>query len=140
MSEEITLQKIFDLAWQAFIIEDKPPSYGKNPLSGDWQCLYEDEYGNSCAVGLAIPKGHPARKFGGSLWYLVQAHQCLFDVKMRSLSYDDSITFQTSLHDKFVGVDGMWMITKEERMNRYIEVAEIFGLTIPAAKPKGEPI
>lgn len=140
MSEKITLQKIFDLAWQAFIIEDRPPAYGRiaedDPAQG---CLYDDGKGNKCAVGLALPTNGECNKYIGSFGHLVEEHPELFDHSVLQVSFNALNSFQKRLHDNFVcrwGPDkGTWLFNKEERMEFYLKVAEDYKLTIPAARP-----
>ncbi len=134
MSDKITLQKIFDLAWQAFIIEDQPPSLG------NIACLYEDSRGNRCAVGLALPKSHNALLFKGGFEALVDAWPELFDEHIQALAKSDIADplnkLQSRLHDKWVNLDdGGWKGNKQDRMNEYLKVTEDYNLTIPAARP-----
>jgi hypothetical protein len=134
MSDRITLQKIFDLAWQAFIIEDRPPSCGRIA------CLYQDAYGNRCAVGLALPNYHNALMHEGGFECLVDEYPELFDeqvLKLVSLRFGGPLNkFQSRLHDHWVDIKTReWKGTKQERMEDYLKVAEEFNLTIPAARP-----
>lgn len=140
MSEKITLQKIFDLAWQAFIIEDRPPAYGIiDEKVGAQGCLYDDGNGNKCAVGLALPADGKCNKYIDSFGYLVEEYPELFDQSVLQVSFNVLNSFQKRLHDNFVcqrGPDkGTWLLSKEERMESYLKVAEDYKLTIPAARP-----
>lgn len=45
----ITNQEIFDVAWQAFVVEGRPASTMEN---GD--CMYRGPAGQRCAIGLCI--------------------------------------------------------------------------------------
>lgn len=62
--KRITFQDIFDAAWQAFIVEDRPPGVTKD-AAGYTACRYLTDDGRKCAVGLVIPDGHPAQKHSG---------------------------------------------------------------------------
>lgn len=142
MSDKITLQKIFDLAWQEFIIEGKPPSYGVGP-GGIKNCQYRDSNGNKCAVGLALPDDI---EYCGDFHDLVE-----FTISEGRDIFDSSITeavhtpqcrlneFQHRLHDKWVRAtgefEGQWGKSLQERMDEYLKVAEEYGLTIPPARP-----
>jgi hypothetical protein len=134
MSDKITLQKIFDLAWQAFIIEDKPPSCGRIA------CLYQDAYGNRCAVGLSLPNYHNALMYEGGFEGLVDGYPELFDEQIQELAnliFKGSLNkFQARLHDHWVDIETReWKGTKQERMEDYLKIAEELKLTIPAARP-----
>jgi hypothetical protein len=130
MSDKITLQKIFDLAWQAFIIEDKPPSF----IVGSG-CKYDDGKGNRCAVGLALPE-HFDFLYNGVFANLINKwpdmfHESVFDNEATKLN-----NFQKRLHDILVNpYDGSWRYSNKERMEYYLLLAEDYNLTIPAARP-----
>ena len=142
---KITLQDIFNAAWQAFIVEDKQPSYifSDDVYTG---CAYDDGNGNCCAVGLVLPPDHPSRQFFGNFTALVKEYPELFDnsiLEMQSStekSFFGSLDeFQIDLHDNLVQKNHRtktvtWGFTKEEREKRYRNVALRFNLTIP-----GEP-
>lgn len=48
MGSRITLKKLFDASWQAFVVEERPWS-----MDGD-ECVYRDYSGNRCAIGLCL--------------------------------------------------------------------------------------
>jgi hypothetical protein len=125
MSEKITFQLIFDKAWQAFIIEDKPPAVN---LFGS--CVYDDGKGNCCAIGLVLPEGHNSRRGSVRFCTLVYMYPELFDKEVIATSSIRLNSFQKRLHDGLVSF-GSWAYTKEERKQRYIQVAKDYNLTIP---------
>lgn len=125
MSEKITFQQIFDKAWQAFIVEDKLPAVNE---SGN--CVYEDSDGNCCAIGLVLPEGHISRRLTGDFYSLVAEYPDLFADDIRKAGYFDLANFQRRLHDHLIK-DAEWAIPKEERKQRYIQVAKDYNLTIP---------
>lgn len=135
----INLQKIFDTAWQAFIIERKPPA------QDGYVCKYKTEDGRRCAIGLSIPDGHSYEKlemsFGDLLYHeyeLIQRNSCdelLFDYALVELSIDASIRFeldefQSLLHDRFAK-NGEWIVSQEQMKASYIFLAKKWKLTIP---------
>lgn len=120
----ITLQKIFDAAWQAFIAEEKPPA----KINGE--CRYLTSDGRKCAVGLCIPDGHSAQNSSRTFGYLVELAPSLFDASVRSVGSERLDRFQRELHDNIAGDDG-WLLTPDEMRNRYILIAEEYGLTVP---------
>lgn len=137
---EITLQDIFDKAWQAFIVENKLPALMIHEDKGYVLCCYDDGNGNSCAVGLALPKDHPARKRTTSFASMVYAYPELFARSVTSytwtiLGYETLDNFQRDLHDGMVDYDTMnWseeFQDVENRKNRYLEVAKEFNLKVP---------
>lgn len=132
MSEKITLQKIFDLAWEHFIVGDGKPAY-----DGWTGCSYETRDGRKCAVGLALPP-HPEDPEGedceyeGSFGSVASKYPELFDERILRLSYNRLVEFQVSLHDRFVdSTNGEWNCPKEDRKASYLRVAEEFGLIVP---------
>ena len=125
MSKRITFQKIFDKAWQAFIVEDKPPAMNENG-----RCFYEDDFGNCCAVGLALPEGHESRKYIGSFGNLMHKYPELFAQEILDTPGDTLVGFQQRLHDH-LAVKGSWFYSKEYRKQKYIELAEAFHLKVP---------
>lgn len=130
---KITLQHIFNLAWKEFIVnEGKPSTRGQTDT-----CMYLNDEGRKCAVGLALPDGHPAHKSKYSFPNLVINYPELFDksiieldmggsIEMRSLKY-----FQYDLHDRLIDGDGNWKYSLDERKEKYINVAKTYGLVVP---------
>lgn len=122
--KKITLQDIFNKAWEHFIVGDGKPAWSTE----ENRCMYLDEYGNKCAVGLCIPDGHPAQKKAAGLRPLLIEYPELFDIKESELANN----FQNKLHDDLIDCCGAWIYDKQEMRNKYIQVAEQYGLTIPA--------
>ena len=125
MSEKITFQMIFDRAWQAFIIEDKPPALG-----AVGNCVYENDQGDCCAIGLSLPANHPSRTRLCSFDELVAEYPELFADEILKANAARLIEFQCNLHDYLVTAN-TWCCDKAEREQRYREVADAYKLTIP---------
>lgn len=124
----ITLQQIFNAAWQAFIVENKPPAY--NIRNG--ACCYLTEDGRKCAVGLVLPDGHEAQRYGCAFNGLVNVHPTLFDTNIRRMDMQDLNNFQCELHDGLICDEtGEWNKTLEERKEWYRGVAAKYNLTVP---------
>jgi len=146
VSEKITLQKIFDLAWEHFIVGD-----GK-PAVEDGNCRYLTSDGRKCAIGLSLPDGHES-----------QSHQLFFDDLVKQfpklfklgnkIDFSNPKTslnkFQYRLHDSLINAETFeWSYSKEFRMGIYIKVANDYGLKVPGTeastkkrgRPKKEPI
>lgn len=62
----MTLQEYFDKTVK-HLAEQKTASVGST------SCMYEDEAGRRCAVGVHIPDGHPGLKFEGDIYELLAA-------------------------------------------------------------------
>lgn len=133
MSKKITLQDIFNAAWQAFIIEDKQPA------TEGGACRYLTSDNRKCAVGLCIPDGHYLQNKQMSFSALLDYDRrsdpdiLLFDDQLYILN-DESIdklnNFQAKLHDHLC-INDTWTYDKEERKNIYKKVAKDYNLTIP---------
>ena len=130
--EKISLQKIFNLAWEHFIVRDEPPAVYNGA------CMYLTRDGRKCAVGLALPDGHPSQKFECSFAHLVEGHPELFDESVKRMTrlrtrlrLDE---FQRRLHDSMsdrVSDNAGWCYTLDERKEEYLAVAKDYGLTVP---------
>ena len=135
MTKKISLQDIFDAAWQAFIVEDRPPAVGTGG-----ECKYLTDDGRKCAVGLVLPEGHPAQERNCLFLGLVLDYPDLWaeDVLEISNASNDGkkqlYLFQGHLHDKLV-YRGQWTKSKAEREAVYRQVASDYGLTVPGEKP-----
>jgi hypothetical protein len=139
MTEKITLQKIFDLAWQAFIVEGKSPGNEKGCL-----CEYLTASGRKCAIGLALPDGHPAQKSDLTFPVLVNEFPELFDDEIHEIQKDahksnlddDDVDdhplakFQFILHDAYADY-GIWKISANGLKEIYIKIAEQYDLSVP---------
>lgn len=121
---KITLQQIFDLAWKEFIENGGPPS------TDGINCLYLSPDGHKCAVGLAIPDGHPAQKSKLSFDGLVNDYPELFDESIINMCSTNLYMFQQALHDAYVQ-DGKWECGLEYRRRHYIELAGKYLLKVP---------
>jgi len=130
MSDKITLQRIFDLAWDHFIVGDGMPSVYLDTYERI-RCCYAID-GKKCAVGLALPEESDATANSGSFSDLVCDHSELFDHSVLKICNTDLNYFQGCLHDMLVDEHtGDWRLSKDERRKEYIKVAEKFNLTIP---------
>ena len=125
MSDKITLQKIFDLAWEHFIVGDGEPAWSKEKR----RCQYLTEDGRKCAVGLALPEGHSSQQAHKGFLNLCQEYPELFDESVHSARHYLN-DFQRHLHDQLIA-GGEWLYSKEKRRQGYIQVARDFGLTVP---------
>ncbi len=137
-NKRITAQMIFDAAWQAFIVERRPPAQEKNEF-GEWCCCYLTKNGGKCAVGLCIPDGHPFQKetfsFNGLLGEDERASYPIFDDMFhegRNMRLRD--TMQGYLHD-INAQNGEWIYSPERMEQIYRDFAKDNGLTIPGEQP-----
>jgi len=130
MSEKITLQKIFDLAWEHFIVGDGEPAWDE---AGG--CSYKTPDGRKCAVGLALPP-HPDGEdctYDGSFGVVAKGHPQLFDTSVLEISLISLAHFQIMLHDGLIdSCSGEWNCSKEHRKASYVEAAWEFHLTVPS--------
>lgn len=121
---KITFQKIFDAAWQAFIVEDKPPS-----VNG-FDCKYLSKSGAKCAIGLVLPDGHPAQLESYPFDQLVRNYPELFDKEILDAENYVLFDLQRELHDRLsYGPD--WSVSLDVRTYRYLTVARQFKLKVP---------
>lgn len=149
----ITRQDIFNAAWQAFVVEKKPPaqeSYFHERNHGlEYRCRYKTEgpEPKRCAIGLTIPEGHPYENlkmaFGDLLLHdfecrkLVDPEEpAIFDKELVDTAVEDRHfqwkcdDFQSLLHDGLV-YQGEWNVSPETIELTYRSVAKQFNLTIP---------
>jgi len=123
----ITLQNIFDAAWQAFIVEGRKP--GVDPDSHF--CRYLTKDGRKCAVGLVLPEGHEAQTYGDIFPYMVNRWPELFDPSVFEWGIDALADFQTDLHDTLCDTyTGQWRHNVDLKQE-YRHIAVTFGLTVP---------
>lgn len=131
-----SLQRIFDAAWQTFIVEDGPPALDLQGY-GEFRCRYLTKEGKKCAVGLVIPDGHPAQQAGDDFNQLVESYPELFpDLVGKTdpslTSFVDLSEFQMMIHDNLTDRSkGRWKFSNAKRREFYIRCAEQFGLTVP---------
>lgn len=122
----VSLQDIFNAAWQAFVVEDSPPA------KKDGVCRYLTEDGCKCVVGLCIPDGHPAQRSLMAFGSITDDYPELWAADVLALTYGARNTFQRSLHDHLTREGGMgWAVGRDEREVRYREIAAEYNLTIP---------
>lgn len=127
----ITLQDIFNAAWQAFIVEDRPPA-----VDAAGMCQYRTEDGRKCAVGLCIPDGH--RLVSGAIFGAFAnlaamdaiGTEPLFSADIHCAPRSVLNCFQQQLHDA-IQSGGAWLLDVNERRDAYIAVAKRFGLKVP---------
>lgn len=127
-TNKITLQDIFNAAWQAFIIEKKPPAVQLK--TNNYVCSYLTPDGRKCAIGLCIPDGHNLQT---SIEYFdCIAHNSIFCDEIRNIGSVDLIKFQRQLHDNHINnKTGKWQVSPEELKQAYINIAHKFNLNIP---------
>lgn len=150
--QPITLQKIFNDAWQAFIVEKKPPAQvwklrENGTGDGNYVCRYKTEGGLRCAVGCSIPEGHPYEGEQMDFLDLVRLERNHFDSRdapprifapeLIEMAGEDDVErasrisrFQSRLHDD-LAERGNWIVSPETMEGHYRQVAADFGLTIP---------
>lgn len=125
----MTLQMVFNAAWQAFIVENKPPAVTRNPRK-EYYCSYFVNESNKCAIGLCLPEGHPATKKVCSVTVLQLSWPELFSDPSGKKYY----ILQRDLHDNLVDTTtGEWLHSLEYRKAEYIRVARRLSLTVPFA-------
>lgn len=134
----MTLQAVFNGAWQAFIVEGKPPAVRRNPDYGvpgnkdpEFVCCYRTDDGRACAIGLQIPDGHPSLSSPANALALRRDYPALFGDK--DLDPEVWRQAQRALHDDLQRI-GQWNLTLEQRKAAYVRFADKYRLTIP-----GEP-
>ena len=130
----ITLQDILTAAWQAFIVERRPPAC--DPISRN--CVYLTEDGRKCAIGLCIPDGHPAQHSYATFGSLVHAYPGLFDDQIKSLTPDERDDIQEALHDTHLDYDDgdQWRDGHiQDMITCYREVARKYNLILPEEDP-----
>lgn len=127
----ITLQQIFDAAWEEFIVKDNPPAVEYDEEVESYTCKYLTKDGRKCAVGLCLPEGLDTKNdFPNdelTLVGLIDKYPQLFEFK----DYQ-ALDFQGELHDDLVNKQtGEWKYPKEARKEEYVRIAKKYGLEIP---------
>lgn len=125
----ITLQEIFNKAWQRFIVEGAKPCAVHT--SDTFSCRYRDGRGGACAIGLCIPS--LAILEGSSAVSIVARVPELFDKNVRA---EDVGRLQKGLHDRLCTTQGgevVWAYSLEERKSMYRGIAMAFSLYVPLA-------
>lgn len=129
----ITLQSIFNAAWQKFIVEDGEPASETviNNRGCVWHsCKYLTKDGKKCVVGLMLPDGHESQKATCDFSRLVELYPELFDDDVKNTTPAMLLDFQFSLHDT-LQCKGKWTLNKEDMKQEYIRVAKVYNLTVP---------
>ena len=122
--QKITLQRIFDAGWQAFVVEGKP--WAVDPITT--HCKYDDGKGNCCAVGLCVPPAHPIRdpRTGG----VASRHRFTYPDLFEHDNPDEQLDeLQRKLHDDLAH-EGYIPGSPEVRA-AYLAVANRFKLQVP---------
>ena len=110
--DKITLQQIFDAAWQAFIVEEKPPSMlSTSPDSG---CAYRGQGGARCAVGLCLPDRTAQVSENKVFSQIVRRYPMLFSVDLQHRTDYELDEFQARLHDR-MQEGGQWLVDVAKR-------------------------
>lgn len=134
-NESSSLQRIFNAAWQHFIVEDNPPAIIKQKdEDGEMEksCAYLTPEGNKCAVGLCIPDGHEAQTRNGYAFSDIVKHYPELFPDLVGVENGKLDLFQGDLHDTLVNFStGKWRFAKEGRKTRYLAVAKSYGLIVP---------
>jgi len=128
----ITLQQIFNLAWQKFIIEQAPPAMSFDRRDREFRCEYVTKDGSRCAVGLAIPVEQLTYEEQTVTFpSLVDRYPEWFDASVCANYHLRE--FQASLHDDLASKEtGQWKFSNSEMADMYRVVAENFNLTVPS--------
>lgn len=129
---KITLQEIFNKAWQHFIVEENKPAVFRKDPRDTFTCCYLTEDGRKCAIGLALPDNHECQKVQASFDVVAQRFPELFDDQILRLNPYNAYWFQKRLHDDLVDpYTGNWKFNLEARKASYLEAAKEFSLTVP---------
>lgn len=130
---KITLQHIFNLAWQRFIVEQASPCTVYSRFEDSYACQYSDGQGGHCAVGLALPEELREDDQTRTFQSIVETYLEWFDISVRTLMGGELRRFQSSLHDGLTNTKtGNWKFTLPEMVERYKAVAREYGLEIPS--------
>lgn len=124
LENPITLQEIFNNAWEHFIVKGSPPSV--EFVGGVRMCKYRGVNNNCCAIGLSLPDAIVIE--GKAAGYISINFPQFFE---SGISNVELSRMQRRLHDLLVNKDGVWGCDAEEMKKKYIEVARDYNLTIP---------
>ena len=129
-----SLQRIFDAAWEHFIINKSPPAVSEDVLRDGslfYTCQYRTKDGLKCAVGLCIPDGHPVQVENSCLPDLVVKYPDLFPDLVDD-DPDELEKFQAQLHDDLTNrKSGKWICMPEEMREHYLLIADEYNLKVP---------
>lgn len=125
----ISLQDIFNAAWQRFVVEQAQPGHNGR------YCAYRGKNDSRCAIGAAIPDElydpeMEGCQFGG----IVGKFPDLFDGQIRGMDSMELDNFQTELHDYlFYTGDGHRQYPSPDQVEQaYRRVAATYNLEVPA--------
>lgn len=127
MTKKITPQRVFDAAWQAFVVEGKPPAQEQDPEDGIWECKYLTNDGRRCAFGFLMTAEDARVNEGASASDIILTGKKL-DGPERQF---DALQFD--LHDLMCD-EGQWSAdfdTPDKRATHYRAVAAEFGFRVP---------
>lgn len=135
---KITLQAVFDAAWEAFIVNNKLPAIE------DGYCSYCTTDGRKCAIGLVLTDKQVAEisRYGKEhgneksppIDDIVKAHSDWFDLSCGNDLATAARKFraaQINLHDYALAPGTNKFKAKDELKKVYLEFAENNGLTVP---------
>lgn len=123
----ISLQDIFDAAWQAFIVEGRPPAHD------GYSCQYLTFDGRRCAVGLVLPDKPSPDELDGDFSSIVSEFPEWFDEEIQELNNTDPNQlnrFQQDLHDSLIANED-WTHPVNVRRDWYLKVAKSYNLKLP---------
>lgn len=126
MKRKVTLQSIFNDAWEAFIVKKKLPCVDRHGT-----CYYTRGT-NHCAVGWGLPVELREKigKSNATFAQVVREHSEYFSEEV--LKCDRLGFFQSALHDARIDFSSRHFEPNLE--NEYRLVAQMFGLTVPGEK------
>lgn len=130
-SNSLSLQTIFNNAWQRFIVEGAPPAQ-ESGFSTFWRCRYRTADGRVCAIGASLTPEQAAladAQEDSGFAYIVQKFPQWFDESVISLEQWELSELQQELHDQWCYC-GEWR-TASGLKGHYLEVAAKYGLTVP---------
>lgn len=140
---KITLQAIFDAAWDAFVVK------GNKPAVEGCYCSYRTKDGRKCAVGLMLTDEQVAEisRYGKAhgdeksppINDIVKAYSDWFDLSCGTDLDTAANKFraaQINLHDYALEPGTDEFKAKDELTFAYIEFANANGLTVPASIPE----
>lgn len=133
MKRTVTVQEVFNAAWQAFVVEGRPfaVSPDKND-DGVYPCLYRGPNGTKCAIGLIIPDEEYDSSFENE-----RANKVLerlgYDFEPLFVRYSriDADAVQLELHDNPARIHEFDQ-DREQLRSYYRGVAAKWGLTVPS--------
>jgi len=122
----ITNQEIFDKAWQAFVVEQRPASVRCDSYTGVFDtCLYRSPDNSRCAIGLCIPDNQYDLDMETLGPLELKEH---FNIEFEDIKFAEAA--QETLHDE------IWRHLGEPKdaefvRERYLEFARDWDLEVP---------